>query len=112
MAKVTDYSTVATEIDAQLDATAYEIDALLGREIATLCVLNIYMTNDLCTGFGQDFNQRVSIISSRQRISVIVDHHSSNFKDDFPLCQYVDLTDDVHEILMILQAAYDRIQFV
>lgn len=111
MAKITDYSIIQAEIIAQLTETAYEIDALLGRELAVLVVTNIYMTNDVCVGFGQDFNQKISVISSRQRISMIVDGHSSFFKDDYPICQYIDLANDIHEILMIMQAAYDRIQW-
>lgn len=111
MAKITDYSEVVQEITDQLDATETTIEEVLGRDLAILCVLNIYMTNDICQGFGQDFHNGVSVISSLQRISVIVGKRSSFFKDDFAICQYEDLSDDISEILMIWTAAYDRIVF-
>lgn len=112
MAKIEDYNLVKEEIVNQLTKKEFAIDGLLGRQLAVLCVLNIYMTNDVCKGFGQDYHNKVSVISSQRRISVIVDRNSSMFQDDFPICQYEDLADDIHEILIILQAAYDRIQFV
>ena len=111
MAKVTDYAIVQQAIEAALDDGTWSIEELLGRELATLVVLNIYYTNDVCVGFGQDFHNKVSVISGRQRISVIVQSNSSMYKDDGPICRYDDLADDVNEILIVMQAAYDRIQF-
>lgn len=111
MAKVTDYAAVQGEIERQLDNNPIELESILGREITVLCVVNIYMTNDVCVGFGQDFNQKVSVISSRQRISIIVDGHSSFYKDDTEICQYYHLDDDVNEILLVLNTAYQRIDF-
>lgn len=111
MAKITDYSEVTAEITTQLDMVETAIEDVLGRDLAILCILNIYMTNDICQGFGQDFHNGVSVISSPQRISVIVGKKSSFYKDDTNICEYTSLEDDISEIILIWTAAYDRIVF-
>ena len=110
MAKITDLNTVKEAIQTALELQEWSIVDLIGFELATMCVLNIYELNDSCTGFGQDFNNKVSVISSRQRISVIDGKNSSFYKDDYPICQYNDLASDINEILIVMQAAIDRIQ--
>ena len=111
MAKVTNYNEVIAAIEVALQGQDYFLVDLVGHDLAVLAILNIYMTNDVCKGFGQDFHNGTSIISSRQRISVIVNKNSSMFKDDFNICLYDDLSSDIAEIIIISQAAYDRIQF-
>lgn len=111
MAKETDYAIVQQHIEQHLQATEWQIEEVFGHDLLVLAVLNIYMTNDLCRGFGQDFLDGKSIISSRRIISVIIGRHSSLFKDNNYICLYEDLDGDINEILMIMQAAYDRIQF-
>ena len=110
MAKVTNYNEVIAAIEVALSDRDYFLVDLVGHDLAVLAVLNIYMTNDMCKGFGQDFHNGTSVISSRQRISVIVEKCSSMYKDDYPICEYNDLADDVNEIIVISQAAFDRIQ--
>lgn len=109
MAKITDYSIVQAEIARQLALNDYDIVEILGEDLALLAVLNIYMTNDVCKGFGQDFQEKVSVISSRQRISVIIGRKASNYKNDEPICLYRDLSDDINEILMLIQTVFDRL---
>ena len=111
MAKVTDYAQVQAEITRQLDSNPASIEAIIGREMTVMVILNIYMTNDVCVGFGQDLNQKVSVISSRRKISIIIDGHSSFYQDDGVICLYEDLADDIAEILIIMEAAYQRIDF-
>lgn len=110
MAKVTNYAEVEAEVRRQLAETEWSMVDVLGMDLTTLAVINIYMTNDYCSGFGQDFLPGVSIISSPYRISVILGAKASNYKDDNNICLYQSLADDIHEILIVMQAAYDRIQ--
>ena len=111
MAKVTNYNEVIAAIEVALSERDYFLVELVGHDLAVLAVLNIYMTNDVCKGFGQDFHNQVSIVSGRRIISVIVGRNSSMYKDDYNICDYDDLDGDINEIMIISQAAYDRIQF-
>ena len=87
MAKIMDYTEVAREIARQLALNNYDIVDYLGYDLTLLAVLNIYETNDVCKGFGQDFHNGWSVIA------------------------YESLTDDIHEILMVIQAVIDRMDF-
>lgn len=109
MAKITDYAAVQAEIARQLTLNEYTLVDVLGMDLAVLAVLNIYMTNDVCKGFGQDFKDTISVISSRERISIISGRKSSNYKDDGYICLYIDLADDIDEILMVIQTVFDRL---
>lgn len=79
------------------------------NQIAIL-VANIYFTYDVLKAFGQDVNEVLSVISSTKRISIISGDTASSFKFDPPLCEYESLTDDIANILMILQAVFDRME--
>lgn len=108
MAKIMDYTDVAREIARQLALNDYDIVEYLGYDLTLLAVLNIYETNDVCKGFGQDFHNGWSVISSPQRISMIYGRKSSYYKVDDVICAYESLDDDIHEILMVIQAVIDR----
>ena len=121
MAKVTDLNLIASTADTILDLCEYDLDALLGRSRAVWCLVAIYTTNDICKGYGQDFKlsddnedslvpAKVSIISFENGVSVIVDSASSRYQDSFPMCGYVDLGEDLYEIAICIQAAFDRIE--
>lgn len=110
MAKIQDYSQVHAEIESQLLAQEHSITDLIGHELAVLCILNIYYTNDVCNGFGQDFKNGISIVSSPQRISVIMQGSMSYYKSEISICLYNNLADDVESILIVLQTAIDRLQ--
>ena len=109
MAKIVNYAAVAAEIARQLVLTDYDIQEYLGEDLTVLAVLNIYMTNDVCQGFGQDFHNGWSIITSRQRVSMIYGKKASNYKNDEAICLYDNLSDDIHEILMLIQVVIVRI---
>lgn len=111
MAKIVDYAAVQAEIARQLALTDYDIVEYIGEDLTVLAVLNVYMTNDVCQGFGQDFHNGWSIISSKQRISLIYGKKSSYYKNDEAICLYDSLSDDVHEILMLIQTVIDRMDF-
>lgn len=108
MSKVTDYSEILTQVTAQLSDQEWSITDYMTQDNAAIVVANIYLMNDLCAGFGQDIDNSVSVISSRQRISVIYGGRCGMFKHHENLCLYESLSDDVSVILMVLQAAFDR----
>lgn len=119
--KETDYNVIANMAGMLLDENDYTLTAFLGRERAIFCVMAIYTTNDICKGYGQDFTlsdgiyltgmaTKVSVISFREGISVIVDSKSSRYQDRFPMCGYESLRDDLYQIIIDIEAAFDRIQ--
>ena len=121
MAKVLDLVIVQQEISDMIDEKCPDLVDLIGREPAIFCVLAIYQTNNLCSGYGQDFvpdesgmvisgHKKVSVISFENGVSVIVDSASSRYQDRFAMCGYVDLEEDLTQICICIQAAIDRIQ--
>lgn len=119
--KETDYNVIANMAGMILDENDYTLATFLGRERAIFCVMAIYTTNDICKGYGQDFNlsdeeslfgdpMKVSIISFENGVSVIVDSKSSRYQDRFPMCGYESLHDDLYQIIIDIQAAFDRIE--
>ena len=118
--KITDYSVIQNEIQNQLLDQDWSIEEYLNEAAILLAVANIYTTNDLVSGFGQDFRktdgtggesieQKISIISNRDRISIILDSRMSYYKSDVPICGYENLTEDIAYIFMIIQLVLDRI---
>ena len=121
MAKVLDLVIVKQEIADMIDEKCPDLVDLIGYEAAIFCVLAIYQTNDICSGYGQDFtpnaygtiilnHKKVSVISFKDGVSVIVDSASSRYQDRFAMCGYVDLEEDLTQICICIQAAIDRIQ--
>lgn len=121
MAKVTDLSVIQQAISDMIDEKCPDLVEYIGREAAIFCVLAIYQVNDICRGYGQDFVHRrghqmlsdpekVSVISFEEGVSVIVDSKSSRYQDRFAMCGYVDLDEDLTQICICIQAAFDRIQ--
>lgn len=108
MSKVTNYNEILAEVSSQLTDQEWTITDYMTEEMAAFVVANIYLMNDLCTGFGQDIDNSVSVISSRKRISVIYKDQCGMYKHHENLCFYDSLSDDVSVILMVLQAAFDR----
>ena len=118
--KITDYSVIQNEIQNQLLDQDWSIEDYLSESAIVLAVANIYTTNDLMSGFGQDFSnsagamaeevyQNMSIISSRDRISIILDSRMSYYKSDVPICGYESLDEDIAYIFMVIQLVLDRI---
>lgn len=108
MSKVTDYNEILTEVNKQMAGQEWSITDYMTIETAAVVVANVYLMNDLCSGFGQDIDSSVSVISSRRRISVIYGVRCGMFKHHEELCLYESLQDDISVILMVLQAAFDR----
>ena len=118
--KITDYSVIQNEIQNQLHDQDWSIEDYLNEDAILLAVANIYTTNDLVSGFGQDFNrtvgaadeevyQKISIISNKERISIILDSRMSYYKSDVPICGYESLEEDIAYIFMVIQLVLDRI---
>lgn len=108
--KELDSKKVIAEIERQLDATDYDLENLIGRSLTVMMVLNIYLTNDILDAYGQDLKELgVSIITTRFRCSIIIGKQMSWYKDDFPICEYYTLEQDIDSILSIIQTVIDRI---
>lgn len=119
--KVTDYETVRGAIADEIMENGCDLVEFIGVQNTILAMFNIYMTNDLTTGFGQDYKvtenaiidgdeMHVSVISSPTRISIIIDGEMSYYKQAEGLCGYEDLQDDIYNIRMVIDAVIARIQ--
>lgn len=118
--KSSTYSDIMVIIEEQLDNVAEELRELMGDDNLKAAILNIYMCSDLVYAFGQDYVMqdfsldtgqigRISLISTRYSISLIIGNVSSNFKYDMQICLYVDIEDDIATIILVLNAAFDRL---
>ena len=119
--KITDYSVIQNAIENQLLDQEWSIEQYMNDSAIILAVANIYTTNDLVSGFGQDYTntegaageivyEKLSIISNRERISIILDSHMSYYKSDIPICGYQSLDEDIYNIMIIVQTVLDRIE--
>lgn len=119
--KITDYNVIRNEIENQLLDQDWSIEDYLNESAIILAVANIYTTNDLMSGFGQDYSngagaageevyEKMSIISSRDRISIILDSRMSYYKSDVPICGYESLEEDISYIFVVIQTVLDRIE--
>lgn len=107
--KELDSKIVLAEIESQMQETGYDIENILGLSIAKIVVLGIYMTNDLTSGYGQDFRDLgFSVISSSRTVSVICDGSMGMYRDRFPICGYENLSVDIEAILNTIQAAIEK----
>lgn len=120
MAKITDLNQVQSIAATIVEEKCPDLVDKIGLERAVWCLVAIYTTNDYCKGYGQDFNLLqnhdgidsngvVSVVSYQNGVSVIVDSHMSRYADRFPLCGYESLYDDLSQIAISIQAAFDRL---
>lgn len=108
--KVLNLSEVYEEAKSQLESAEWDISDIMGLTVATLIVTNIYSTNDICRGYGQDYRELdISIISSPHRISVIMMGAATFVKSDKVICGYENLSEDIYSILVNIQACIDRL---
>lgn len=119
--KVTDLTLIQDSANAIVDEKCPTLVEKIGRDNAVWCLVAIYTTNDLCKGYGQNFciktgfgdeaiEYHVSVISFETGVSVIDNSESSRYQDRFPMCGYEDLDDDLTQIAISIQAAFDRIE--
>lgn len=120
MSKVMDYAVLQQVIQEELDLHDCDLEELIGSDLTIMCIMNVYLTNDVCKGFGQDFvttepaypdgtETKTSVISAPQRISIITDIGMSYYKTDDTLCGYEDVHEDVANIIIVIQTVLDRI---
>lgn len=108
--KVTDLNEIRDEIIDQLSDEEWKILEYLTFDQSILVVLNIYNTNDFVKAFGQDIEDSISIISNNRRISAIHGSHASYWKTDTDICEYNNLQEDIASILIVLEAAINRME--
>ena len=108
--KETDYTLVLNTALYEIHRGEWSIKNYVNEDVASVLVANIYWMADLVSGFGQDIPKTISVISNNSRISVIADGAASFYKHDGDICDYEDLEDDINEILIVLQAAIDRME--
>lgn len=118
--KENDYNVVRNLAQITIENDYPDIADTFGSACAPLLIANVYMMNDLTTGFGQDVRVagmvdekgkplKASLISSTDLISVILPEGASHYRADLPLCGYENLGEDITNICMITQAVLDRI---
>lgn len=120
MAKINDWNQVRDAVaDALLERGSGLVE-LIGATNTIAAVTCIYMNNDQCRGYGQDFElvddtdfpgvlTKVSVISAPERLSIITDVGMSYYKDNIPLVGYEDLAEDVEHLLIVIDTVLDRI---
>ena len=106
--KVTDMSTVQVVATDLLENGGGTILDFLSIEDAAICLTMIYLTNDLTTGFGQDYQNNISVVSSPSRIAILGFGRHSFYKVDDRICLYESLTDYLRDINVVLDAAIAR----
>lgn len=106
--KVTDLNTVKAMATVQLVNYGGSILGFLTMEDAANCLTMIYVTNDMTSGFGQDFTNNISVVSSQTRIAIIGFGRHSFYKVSEPICGYESLSDDMRAINVTLDAALAR----
>lgn len=106
--KVTDYNVVLTEATKKLEKDTSLILDYLTIDEAAQCMTIIYLCSDVMDAITMDYTGNISVIASPYRIAILYLKHQSFYKGDTPICQYVDLTDDMNEIVLRLDAALER----
>ena len=117
--KETDYTVIQNEVREQLLEQDWTIEEYLDEDSIVLAITNIYTTNDLVSGFAQDFKttvycelgsgiKRLSIITNQDRVSIILDSNMSYYKPGEPLCGYESIEEDIYAIFIAIQAVFDR----
>lgn len=118
--KERDLNVIRNMAQFTIDGGFPDIAEVFGLDCASLLVCNVYMMNDLTSGFGQNVTLKgltdekgkplkASLISSADLITIILPEGSSHYRADLPLCGYEDLSEDITNICMITQAVLDRI---
>lgn len=108
MAKLTDLNEIRTFAAEAIADFGCELLEFLTRDEAINCFTMIYVTNDLTTGFAQDYENNISVLSSPTRIGIIWQGHHSYYKVGGRICLYDAIEDDMNEIRIAMDAALMR----
>lgn len=108
--KEKDYSKISDAIRKHFSDCDYDLNDLIGDDLAEVLILNIYLAGDLLKAHAQDLNEYgLSIITTTKSISIILDGKMSWGKCDGQICLYKDLDDDILNICVLIQFVLDRI---
>lgn len=110
MSKITDWNEVYLAAKTHIAQYGTALQRYLSDEHCAQVFAIVYLTNDLTQAIGQDWPDGLSIISSQRRISVINQGTSSFYVDDYPICGYEYILDDMEEIGVDIDAAILRME--
>ena len=108
MAKLTDLNLIRDFARQEIEENGSELLEFLTMEDAANCLTMIYVTNDRTTGFAQDYENNISVLSSPTRIGIIWQGHHSYYKVGGKICLYNAIEDDMNEIRVAMDAALMR----
>ena len=106
--KLTDLNLIRDFARQELEENGSELLEFLTMEDASNCLTMIYVTNNITTGFVQDYENNISVLSSPTRIAIIYQGHHSFYKVADGICDYNAIEDDMHAIRMAIDAALMR----
>ena len=107
---MTDYNAVVTAAETRLKQGDCLILDYLTIDEAAQCMTMIYLCTDVMDAITMDWTGNISVIASPYRIAILYLKHQSFYKGDTPICQYEDITDDMNEIVLRMDAALERWQ--
>ena len=108
--KVTDYNVVLTEATKRLEQGDCLVLDYLTMDEAAQCMTMIYLCSNLMDAISMDYTGNISVIASPYRIAILYLKHQSFYKGDTPICLYEDLSDDIENIALRMDAALERWQ--
>lgn len=108
MAKVTDLNLIRDFAKQELEEYGSVLLDFLTLEDACNCMTMIYVSNDLTTGYAQDYENNISIITSPNRVAIIYQGHHSFYKTEYPICMYEAIEEDMKIIRITIDAALQR----
>lgn len=108
--KITDWNEVELAARSYIAEYGAQLTDYVTEEDEVRIMTIIYLTNDVNQAVGQNFPNKFSVVSSRQRISVIYDVASSSYKASEQICGYDYILDDMESISVVLGAALERMQ--
>lgn len=110
----TDLGQLQTAIENQLDSQTWYLQSYIDDERIINVVAAIYLNNDVAI----EVTTRIApltIIATNKRISVIIDadqdtqKRSTYYKSSWAICQYQDMSEDVQNILNIIDVCLLRL---
>lgn len=110
MSKITDWNEVYLAAKAHIAQYGTALQRYLSNDHCATVFAVIYLTNDLTQTLAQNWPDGFSVISSQRRISVINRGSSSFYQDDYQICGYEYILDDMEQIGVDLDAAILRVE--
>lgn len=108
--KVTDYNVVLAAATNKLEKDTCLILDYLTIDEAAQCMTMIYLCSNLMDEIMMDYTEDISVIASPYSIAIFNLKHQSFYKGDTPICLYEDLSEDMDEIALRMDAALERWQ--